>query len=76
MWHSIFGKISLQAQRNAPMPTGWMIDRQGQHLTDPKRASERFFVPVGGHEGYGMGLMFGLLVRTLNGAVFGSDVVD
>ena len=76
MGHSMFGKISLQARRNAPMPAGWMIDRQGQPLTDPKRSSEGSLVPVGGHEGYGMGLMFGLLVRTLNGAVFGSDVVD
>ena len=76
MWHSMFGKIRLKARRNGPMPEGWMIDGQGQPLTDPKRASERFFVPGGGHEGYGMGLMFGLLVRTLNGAVFGSDVVD
>ena len=76
MWHSMCGKIRLKAQRNEPMPEGWMIDRPGQPLTDPKRASEGFFVPVGGHEGYGMGLMFGLLERTLNGAVFGSDVVD
>ena len=72
----MFGKIRLKAQRNGPMPEGWMTDRPGQPLTDPKRVSEGFFVPVGGHEGYGIWLMFGLLVRTLNGAVFGSDVVD
>ena len=76
MWHSMFRKIRLKAQRNEPMPEGWMIDGQGQPLTDPKRASEGFLVPVGGPKGYGMGLMFGLLVRTLNGAVFGSDAVD
>jgi len=45
MWHSIFGKIRLKAQRNGPMPEGWMIDGQGQPLTDPKRASERFLSP-------------------------------
>jgi len=58
------------------MPEGWMIDRQGQPLTDPKRASEGFLVPVGGPKGYGLALMFGLLAGTLNGAAFGRDVVD
>jgi L-2-hydroxycarboxylate dehydrogenase (NAD+) len=74
--NTAFGKIRLKAQRNEPMPEGWMIDRQGQPLTDPKRASEGFLVPVGGPKGYGMALMFGLLAGTLNGAAFGRDVVD
>ncbi len=74
--NTAFGKIRLKAQRNEPMPEGWMIDRQGQPLTDPKRASEGFLVPVGGQKGYGLALMFGLLAGTLNGAAFGRDVVD
>jgi L-2-hydroxycarboxylate dehydrogenase (NAD+) len=53
-----------------------MIDRQGQPLTDPRRASEGFLVPVGGPKGYGLALMFGLLAGILNGAAFGRDVVD
>jgi L-2-hydroxycarboxylate dehydrogenase (NAD+) len=76
MWHSMFGKISLQARPNAPMPAGWMIDRQGQPLSDPKRSSEGSLVPVGGAKGYGLAPMFGLLAGTLNGAAFGRDVVD
>src|SRR3981081_31237 len=71
-----FGKSRLKAQRNEPMPEGWMIDRQGKPLTDPKRASEGFLVPVGGPKGYGLALRFGLLAGTLNGAAFGRDVVD
>src|SRR6195256_616347 len=73
--NTAFGKIRLKAQRNEPMPEGWMIDRQGQPLTDAKRASEGFLVPVGGPKGYGLALMFGLLAGTLNGAAFGRDVV-
>ena len=53
-----------------------MIDRQGQPLTDAKRASEGFLLPIGGPKGYGLALMFGLLAGTLNGAAFGRDVVD
>jgi LDH2 family malate/lactate/ureidoglycolate dehydrogenase len=74
--NTAFGKIRLKAQRNEPMPEGWMIDRQGQPLTDPKRASEGFLVPIGGPKGYGLALMFGLLAGTLNGAAFARDVVD
>jgi len=74
--NTAFGKIRLKAQRNEPMPEGWMIDRQGQPLTDPKRASEGFLVPIGGPKGYGLALMFGLLAGTLNGAAFGRDVVN
>ena len=53
--NTALGKIRLKAQRNEPIPEGWMIDRQGQPLTDPKRASEGFLVPVGGPKGYGLG---------------------
>jgi L-2-hydroxycarboxylate dehydrogenase (NAD+) len=74
--NTAFGKIRLKAQRNEPMPEGWMIDRSGQPLTDPKRASEGFLLPIGGPKGYGLALMFGLLAGTLNGAAFGRDVVD
>ena len=74
--NTAFGKVRLKAQRNEPMPEGWMIDRQGQPLTDPKRASEGFLVPIGGPKGYGLALMIGLLAGTLNGAAFGRDVVD
>jgi L-2-hydroxycarboxylate dehydrogenase (NAD+) len=74
--NTAFGKIRLKAQRNEPMPEGWMIDRQGQPLTDPKRASEGFLVPIGGPKGYGLALMIGLLAGTLNGAAFCRDVVD
>ena len=74
--NAAFGKIRLKAQRNEPMPEGWMIDREGKPLTDPKRASEGFLLPIGGAKGYGLALMFGLLAGTLNGAAFGRDVVD
>jgi len=74
--NTAFGKIRLKAQRGEAMPEGWMIDRQGKPLTDPKRASEGFLVPIGGPKGYGLALMIGLLAGTLNGAAFGRDVVD
>ena len=74
--NTAFGKIRLKAQRGEPMPEGWMIDREGKPLTDAKRASEGFLLPIGGPKGYGLALMIGLLAGTLNGAAFGRDVVD
>src|SRR5213082_1443871 len=33
-----YGKVKVAAQQGKPMPEGWMIDRQGQPLTDPNGA--------------------------------------
>jgi LDH2 family malate/lactate/ureidoglycolate dehydrogenase len=74
--NTAYGKVKVKAQRGESMPEGWMIDRQGKPLTDPKRSSEGFLLPIGGPKGYGLSLMFGLLAGTLNGAAFGRDVID
>ncbi|HEY0337937.1 MAG TPA: Ldh family oxidoreductase, partial [Burkholderiales bacterium] len=34
-----YGKVKTKAQRGETMPVGWMMDRNGQPLTDPKRAN-------------------------------------
>jgi LDH2 family malate/lactate/ureidoglycolate dehydrogenase len=71
-----YGKVKMAQQRGEEMPVGWMVDRQGNPLTDPNRASEGFLMPIGGPKGYGLALMLGLLAGTLNGAAMGKDVVD
>jgi L-2-hydroxycarboxylate dehydrogenase (NAD+) len=71
-----YGKVKAKAQRGEQMPIGWMIDRQGQPLTDPKRADEGFLMPIGGYKGYGLAMVVGLLAGTLNGAAMGSEVID
>jgi LDH2 family malate/lactate/ureidoglycolate dehydrogenase len=71
-----YGKVKTKAQRGETMPEGWMMDRNGQPLTDPRRADEGFLLPIGGYKGYGLALVFGLLAGTLNGAAMGRDVVD
>jgi LDH2 family malate/lactate/ureidoglycolate dehydrogenase len=71
-----YGKVKVAAQQGKTMPEGWMIDRQGRPLTDPKRSDDGFLLPIGGYKGAAMSLMFGLLAGTLNGAANGEDVVD
>src|SRR6185295_12287412 len=71
-----YGKVKTKAQRGETMPEGWMVDREGRPLTDPKRANDGFLLPIGGYKGYGLALVFGLLAGTLNGAAMGKDVID
>ena len=71
-----YGKVKAKAKRGEMMPEGWMIDRKGQPLLDPQRAHEGFLLPIGGHKGFGLALVVGLLAGTLQGAAMGRDVVD
>ena len=71
-----YGKVKAKAARGESMPEGWMIDREGRPLTDPRRASEGFLLPIGGYKGYGLALVVGLIAGTLNGAAMGRDVID
>ncbi|MDQ6923240.1 MAG: Ldh family oxidoreductase [Pseudomonadota bacterium] len=71
-----YGKVKAKAQRGETMPEGWMIDREGRPLTDPRRADEGFLLPIGGYKGYGLALVVGLLAGTLNAAAMGKEVID
>ena len=70
------GRIKRLAQRGEPMPEGWMVGRDGAPLTDPTRRDDGFLLPIGGAKGFGLSLAIGLMAGVLNGAAFGSDVVD
>lgn len=71
-----YGRIKVAAERGETMPEGWMVDRTGAPLTDPRRSGEGFLVPIGGYKGYGLSLVVGMLAGVLNAAAFGSQVVD
>ncbi len=71
-----YGKVKAYAARGLQMPEGWMVDREGKPLTDPRRAGEGFLLPIGGYKGYGLSLVVGLLAGTLNAAAMGKDLID
>jgi LDH2 family malate/lactate/ureidoglycolate dehydrogenase len=71
-----FGKVRLKAQRGEQMPVGWMIDKEGKPLTDPKRADEGHLLPIGDYKGSGLSLIIGLLAGALNRAALGREVID
>lgn len=70
------GKIKTMLQQGQSMPEGWMVGRDGKPLTDPALKSEGFLLPIGGPKGFGLSVAIGLMAGVMNGAAFGSDVVD
>jgi len=71
-----YGKVKLAAQRGQMIPEGWMIDKTGNPVTDPSKASEGSILPIGGYKGYGLALMISLLAGTLNNAAVGMETID
>ncbi len=62
-------KLKVLVDKGLPAPEGWIIDRDGQPSAQP----DDFFtggalLPLGGHKGYGLGVMVELLAGLLSGA--------
>lgn len=70
------GTIKVLAQRGEEMPEGWVVDQEGNPVTDPNRANDGFLMPIGGYKGAGLNMALGLLAGVLNGAAFGREVID
>jgi len=73
-----YGKIEIAHREGKSIPRGWALDREGHPTTDPQAmmdggallplGSER---ELGGHKGYGLGLMVEVLCAALSGANWG-----
>ena len=70
------GTIKTYRDAGRAMPEGWVVGADGEPITDPGRAEEGQLVPMGGYKGAGLTIAIGLLAGVLNGAAFGSDVID
>ena len=80
-------KVKVYALNGKPIPSGWVIDADGQPLTDSEVAyrllfegSEGGLAPIGGvgkemggHKGYGLGIFAQILASTLSGGVLLAD---
>jgi uncharacterized oxidoreductase len=71
------GKIALAVSRNEDIPTGWIVDADGRHTTDPKQYRKGgALLPLGGSEGYkgsGLAAMVEVLCGLLTGLGFGVE---
>jgi len=77
------GKVKVYKLNHKPLPSGWVVDGDGQPVTDEAEAFRYVFerkeggiTPLGGtrdagsHKGYGLGMMVHILAATLAGASF------
>jgi L-2-hydroxycarboxylate dehydrogenase (NAD+) len=73
-----YGKIEIALRKQASIPKGWIVDREGRETNDPKDmidggaqlplGSDR---EMGGHKGYGLASMVDILCCVLSGANWG-----
>jgi len=77
------GKVYLSHLADKEMPEGWMVDGQGDPLTDATEALRSgSHLPLGGagllhggHKGYGLGLIVEILCGVLAGGNIGPRIV-
>lgn len=84
------GKLGVYKNRNMPLKEGWVVDEQGKPITDPKAATKLLANPtdtlggmvylggsteeMGGHKGYGLGLLVDMLCGPLSGGAWTNEV--
>ncbi|MBN1955422.1 MAG: Ldh family oxidoreductase [Anaerolineae bacterium] len=82
------GKIEVLERAEKPVPAGWIIDAEGNPLTDPAQilqdlgAATAALLPLGGagetmggHKGYGLAVTVEILSAALSGGVFMKDLL-
>ncbi|MFK7879757.1 Ldh family oxidoreductase [Roseobacter sp.] len=68
------GKITMAKTMGHKIPLGWALDAKGQPTTDPDAALLGSLVSVGGHKGWGFGLMAEILAAGMTGSVLSKNV--
>ena len=66
------GKVRLHRDANAPIPEGWIVDREGKSTTDAAALYDGgSLLPLGGldagHKGYALSLMVDLMAGAISG---------
>ena len=82
------GKIEVAEREEKPVPEGWVVDREGQPLTDPGQILEALgkaeagLLPLGGagevlggYKGYSLATIVEILSASLCGGVFMKDLL-
>ena len=71
------GKLAVAIARDAPIPEGWLLDKDGNQTTDPMAQRQGgVMLPLGGpegHKGYGLSAMVEIFSGILTGLGFGID---
>jgi LDH2 family malate/lactate/ureidoglycolate dehydrogenase len=70
------GKVRMAVETGDPVPTGWILDPDGNPTTDPADFFVRrgALLPLAGHKGYGLAFMIETLAAALSGSAIASGV--
>jgi LDH2 family malate/lactate/ureidoglycolate dehydrogenase len=69
-------RIHSYEQRGEPLPAGVALDRTGNPTVDPASALAGVLLPMAGHRGFGLALMWEIFTGVLSGSTqFFSDVL-
>ena len=68
------GKVKEYAEREGTIPLGRMLDANGIPTTDPSKLKDGWLLPVGGHLGYGLGLLVDGLAACLSDSPVGRQI--
>lgn len=66
------GKAKDLAKRGKPIPSGWMLDRDGNDTTDISKCY--MMTPMAGHKGFGVAFVVELFATLLSGGVLSPDI--
>ena len=69
-------RFAFYQQKGHPVPSGWVLDFEGQPTTDPNAAFEGLIQSIGGHKGVGLGMAIGMLSTLLSGSSYGTELGD
>ena len=68
------GNIIAAQKKNAPIPLGWALDRNGEPTADAAEALLGTVLTMAGHKGYALALMVELFSSVLSGSAIGKDI--
>ena len=68
------GNIIAAQKKNAPIPLGWALNRNGEPTTDASEALLGTVLTMAGHKGYALALMVELFSGVLSGSAIGKEV--
>ncbi|MFP4383432.1 MAG: Ldh family oxidoreductase [Spirochaetia bacterium] len=84
------GKVETYAREGNPLPIGWAVDTEGKNSGDAGSLLRDMLVQagggllplggigefLGGHKGYGLGVLVDIMTAVTSGGTFGKEVMD
>lgn len=75
MSQAAVGKVATWLREGKTPEANWGLDTQGNPTQDAKEILQGAVLPVGGHKGAGMAVMFELMTAALAGGVFSGGIL-